>query len=75
MKPKTARRKFNNLQLNSISYMEEISDAEATKINGGNADAAVSVARSQALYQQIKNLNIEFQEATTPDKLSKLGKV
>ena len=61
--------KLNDLQLNSI-YLEEISDAEAAKINGGAiiaasnpSDGAAPIASENRFSAQLTQLQASFAEA------------
>ena len=54
--------KLNDLQLNSI-YLEEISDEEAAKINGGATTTASSSAEPASFSMQLAALKASFAQA------------
>lgn len=57
---KTTKLKLKDLQLDSISYIEEIQDAEAAKINGGNS----AIAAFNSAFDAAQALNIEMMMST-----------
>lgn len=65
--------RINSQQSDWLAQTEELNDTEASRINGGASDGGMSelTARANALYSQMMEANISFQQKTAGEKVAK----